>query len=146
MARLKVLAIAVATCRLGYVYLHGGELVEWKMSRTAHRSPEKARAYTKRLIERLAPDVVITEKIAKRSRKGEHAKRIIAAITRIAEKANCLISWCRASSTLRTSMRKLGCTRSAFQTFRVTSRVNRVSGNQSPSPPSTSKRCLWHWR
>lgn len=90
MARLKVLAIAVGTGRLGYVFLHDGELVEWRMSKKANKSPEQARSYTKSLIERFKPDVVITEKVAKRSRKGEHAKRIIAAITRVAEKAKLL--------------------------------------------------------
>ncbi|MEZ5812480.1 MAG: hypothetical protein R3D45_13795 [Rhizobiaceae bacterium] len=87
MARLKVLAIAVATGRLGYVFLQGGELMEWKMSRRANRSEEAARSYVKRLIERLEPNVVATEKVGKHSRKGDHTKRIIAAVARVAEQS-----------------------------------------------------------
>ena len=85
MARLRVLAIAVATGRVGYVFLVGGSLMEWKLSKKASRSPEEARKHATTWIKFFKPDVVVTEKITKHSRKGEHARGLIAAIAKVAE-------------------------------------------------------------
>ncbi|MDA4845245.1 hypothetical protein OOZ53_07785 [Hoeflea sp. E7-10] len=57
------------------------------MSKKAWRTVAGAEDYVKQLIAFFKPDVVVTEKIAKESGKGDHAKRIIAAIARVAEKA-----------------------------------------------------------
>lgn len=85
MARLKVLAIAVATGRIGYVFFDGGILMDWKMSKKASKSPEEARTYATKLIAFFKPDVVVTEKIAKHSRKGDHAKDLTGIIANVAE-------------------------------------------------------------
>ncbi len=87
MARLKVLAISVATGRIGYAFLVGGRPKDWKMSRKAWRAVSDAEHYVQRLIALFKPDVVVTEKIEKNSRKGSHAKSIVTAIARLAEKA-----------------------------------------------------------
>ncbi len=85
MARLKVLVIAAATGRIGYVYLIGGKLKHWTMSVKASKSPELAAKQTTLWIEELEPDVVITEKIGKHSHKGKLTKQLIATITKVAE-------------------------------------------------------------
>jgi len=90
MGRPKVLAAAVGTGRIGYVFLVDGQLVYWKMSRKANRSPEAARSHTDRLIASFEPDIVVTEELDNRSRKGEHARSIIAAIAATAEGAELL--------------------------------------------------------
>ncbi len=87
MARLRVLAIAVATGRVGYVFFHGKQLTDWKMSRKANRSADAARSYAEQLIAYFRPDVVVTEKVANHSRKGTHAKDITAAIGCVATRA-----------------------------------------------------------
>ncbi|MCB9947262.1 MAG: hypothetical protein H6842_05455 [Rhodospirillaceae bacterium] len=84
MERLKVLAIAVATGRVGYVFLIGGNLKDWGMSRKASRSSTLAAGQTQKWIDDLRPDVVVTEKLDG-SRKGEKSQGLIAAIARVAE-------------------------------------------------------------
>ncbi|MCP4184138.1 MAG: hypothetical protein GY761_12610 [Hyphomicrobiales bacterium] len=85
MARLKVLAIAVATGRIGYVFFDGDVLKDWKLSKKASKSPTEAKTYVTKLIAFFKPDVVVTERIDKNSRKGDHAKRIITTIAKVAE-------------------------------------------------------------
>lgn len=84
MARLKVLAIAVATGRVGYVYLIGNKLRDWGMSRKASRSTAEAAAQAQTWINELKPDVVVTEKLHRHSRKGSKTRDLIAAIARVA--------------------------------------------------------------
>ena len=90
MARLRVLAIAVASGRVGYVYLFDGQLQYWAYSKKASKSPDQARKQVKSWIALFKPDVVVTEKVPENSPKGEHAKGIIAALSRVAEDANLL--------------------------------------------------------
>ncbi len=85
MARLKVLAIAAATGRIGCVFLIGGKLKHWAMSVKASKSPEMAANQTTKWIDEFEPEVVITEKITKRSHKGKLTKQLIAAIAKVAE-------------------------------------------------------------
>ncbi len=85
MARLRVLAIAVATGRVGYALLVGDSLEDWKLSKKASRSPKEASKHVTAWIEFFKPDVVVTEKINEHSRKGHHAKKLIAAIAGVAE-------------------------------------------------------------
>ena len=74
MAATRVLAIAVATGRVGYVFLAGRRLRDWGLSRKASSSPELAAAQARRWIEALEPDVVVTETVAAGSRKGEKTR------------------------------------------------------------------------
>lgn len=85
--RLKVLAIAVATGRIGYVFMIGGELRDWGISRKASKSPDLAAKQAKSWIAHLKPDVVVTEKTDDSSRKGEKTKLLINAITNVTAEA-----------------------------------------------------------
>ena len=84
MARLRVLAIAVATGRIGYVFLNGGKLRDWGLSRKASKSPVLAAGQAQKWINELKPDVVVTEKLDG-SRKGRKSRDLIGAIARVAE-------------------------------------------------------------
>ena len=77
MAALRVLAIAVAKGRAGYVYLVDGELQDWNISLKAVKSANNLAEWVQRLINELKPDVVVTEKITKDCRKGRKTKRLI---------------------------------------------------------------------
>jgi hypothetical protein len=90
MKRLKVLAIAVATGRIGYVYVIGDKLRDWGLSRRASKSPALAAAQAKKWIDELKPDVVVTEKVPKTSTKGAKTKSLIEAVARVASNANLL--------------------------------------------------------
>ena len=85
MARLRVLAIAAATGRIGYVFFIGDTLKQWALSVKASTSPELAAKQGAQWIDKLKPDVVITEKIGVLSRKGLLTKQLIAAIATVAE-------------------------------------------------------------
>ena len=85
MARLKVLAIAAATGRIGYVFFVGDKLKDWAMSVKASKSPKLAKEKAEQWIEDLEPDVVVTEKVGKHSSKGILTKQLIDAIRNVAE-------------------------------------------------------------
>lgn len=85
MRRLKVLAVAAGSGRVGYVLLVGGELRYWQLSQAAARSPADATRYARNWIEEMRPQAVVTERIAEGCRKGERAKAVIKAIARTAE-------------------------------------------------------------
>ncbi len=84
MAVLRILAIAAATGRVGYVYLVGGKLKDWRISRKAARSPVDAAEQAQRWINRLKPEVVVTEKTETAAKKSTKTKEIIHAIARTA--------------------------------------------------------------
>jgi LmbE family N-acetylglucosaminyl deacetylase len=84
---LRLLAVAAATGRVAYVYLIGDRLMDWRISDRASESPEEATAHAKRWIETLQPDVVVTEDLTIAKRKGQNAKRLIEAVTDVADEA-----------------------------------------------------------
>lgn len=84
MAGLKVLAIAVAKGRAGYVFLSSGELLDWNLSVKAVKSANDVVGWAQGLISDLKPDVVVTEKITENCRKGRKAKGLIMAVVEIA--------------------------------------------------------------
>jgi tRNA U34 5-methylaminomethyl-2-thiouridine-forming methyltransferase MnmC len=86
----RVLAIAVATGRIGYVYLIGDRLKDWGLSRKASKTPALAAAQTERWITELEPDVVVTEIIPKTSTKSFKTRALITAIQTAAAKATLL--------------------------------------------------------
>ncbi|MCE8540134.1 hypothetical protein KBY27_21945 [Ruegeria pomeroyi] len=85
MAGLRMLSVAAASGRVGYVYLVGGRLKDWRMSGKAAESPSAAAEQTQKWINRLKPEVVVTEKPEEAAKKGEKTKEIIGAIARTAE-------------------------------------------------------------
>lgn len=86
-APLRMLAVAAATGRIGYVFLVGGTLRLFELSVSASRSPHHAVQKMQEWIEYLEPDVIITEKITQRSRKSDDSHHLIEAITAIADDA-----------------------------------------------------------
>ena len=89
-AKVKVLAVAAATGRIGYVFLVDGELRDWQLSKKAATSVELASAYADNWITTLHPDVVVTEDIRKRSSKGRKTRALIASVSEITTK-RCLL-------------------------------------------------------
>lgn len=84
MTALRVLAIAVASGRIGCVFLIDDQLMDWRMSRVAAKSPSNAVGVVQQWIIDLKPDVVVTEKLLASIKKGERTREIISAITGIA--------------------------------------------------------------
>lgn len=86
----RVLAISVASGRVGHVLVVANDITDLGMSRKASTGPDTARAYAAKQIEKLRPDVVITEKLRATSRKGHRTRAVIAAIRSVAEVAEVL--------------------------------------------------------
>ena len=84
MAALRVLAIAVAKGRAGYVYMSGDEPLDWGISVKASKSANNLVDWMQSLIIDLRPDIVVTEKITKDCRKGRKTRRLIAAAAELA--------------------------------------------------------------
>ncbi|RXV64722.1 hypothetical protein C6W92_06610 [Roseovarius sp. A46] len=80
--------MAAASGRVAHVLLKMGTVVDLGMSRKASSGPPEAQAYAAQQIESLRPDLVITEKVLSRSKKGPKTREIIAAITSVANVAD----------------------------------------------------------
>ena len=78
----NTLAFAVASGRIGYVYLCDGEVRDWGTSSVSARSPEKAQAYVKKIIGTYCAQLIVTERLTLQTRKGRHTRRIIEEIER----------------------------------------------------------------
>lgn len=83
----RVLGIAVASGRVGFVLMFRGRPCQWGLSRTAAQSVTDARRIAGQWIARFRPDVVVTEKTTVRCRKGKKTKEIIEEIAAIAAEA-----------------------------------------------------------
>ena len=84
------MAIAVATGRIGYVYLISDRLRDWGLSRKASINPTLAAAQTEKWIVDLNPDVLVTEKVSKISTKSFKTRSLIESVQRVAANANLL--------------------------------------------------------
>ena len=82
--------MAVATGRIGYVYLVGDQLKDWGLSRKASRSSKLAAAQAERWTGDLNPDIVVTEKVSLQSTKSAKTRSLIAAIQVVTAQANVL--------------------------------------------------------
>lgn len=80
--------MAAASGRVGHVLLKAGKVADLGMSRKASSGAAAARAYAAQRIENLRPDVIVTEKVPNRSRKGPKTRGIIAAIASVADVAD----------------------------------------------------------
>ena len=80
----RVLAIAVATGRIGYVFLVDGALRDWRLSKKAARNMELAERQTNAWISVLNPHVVVTEAVSRQSIKSEKTRQLIDAVSSIA--------------------------------------------------------------
>src|SRR6056297_3139335 len=84
MAALKVLSVAVASGRAGYVYLVGGQLCDWGITVKAVKDATELAGFLQGLINDLMPDVLATEKCDDYCRKGKRSRTLIRAITETA--------------------------------------------------------------
>lgn len=84
MAALKVLSIAVASGRAGYVFLDGTQLLDWGITVKAVKEPTELIAFVQELINTLQPDVVVTERCDETSKKGKRAQKLITSVTELA--------------------------------------------------------------
>ena len=86
----RVLTIAAASGRVGYVFLENMSVLTWGLSRKASRGEAEAAACAAAWIEQLRPDVVVTERVLPRSRKAPLTRAVIGAIATVAERADLL--------------------------------------------------------
>lgn len=84
MAR-RLLAIAASTGRVGYVFIVGKHLTDWRVSEKASKTSKTAASETQKWINELQPDVVVTEKVGRRAKKDGKTLEINAAMARTAE-------------------------------------------------------------
>lgn len=84
MAALRVLSVAVASGRAGYVFLEGTQLLDWGITVKATKKSTELVAFVQELINSLKPDVVVTEQCDTECRKGKTAKKLIHAISELA--------------------------------------------------------------
>ena len=89
MAR-RLLAIAVASGRAGYVFLIGNTLAAWHISEQATKSAEHAADWVRHLIADFKPDVVVTEKTNAAKKKGDRTKELIDVMAAVAADAELL--------------------------------------------------------
>ena len=78
--RKRLLAVAVASGKVAYVFLIDGKLKDWHCSRAASLSPPKGRSLLRRAVARLEPDLVVTEDPFKPTRKYGGSKEILHAL------------------------------------------------------------------
>ncbi|HHG90306.1 MAG TPA: hypothetical protein ENJ90_07520 [Devosia sp.] len=81
----RILGVAVASGRVGYVLLAGSTLKDWHVSYTASKSPAKAAELAQKWINQLEPDILVSEKVENAAKKSKRTKEIISAIARTAE-------------------------------------------------------------
>ena len=84
MATLRVLAIAVASGRAGYVFVQGSQLLDWGITVKAVKTGTELVGFVQNLINELKPDVVVTENCGVGCRKGRRTKELIGSIAAIA--------------------------------------------------------------
>ena len=84
MAALKVLSVAVASGRAGYVFLDGTQMLDWGITVKATATATELVAFVQELINTLRPDVVVTERCDGDCKKGAAAKRLIASVAELA--------------------------------------------------------------
>ena len=66
----KSMAIAVASNKIGYVFMMDGEVKDWGLSSTAAKSPEAAVAKVKYWLDFYQPNLIVTEKLSPHTRKS----------------------------------------------------------------------------
>lgn len=90
MATTRLLAIAVASGRVGSVFMIGDTLTYWQVSVKAAESPAEAAAHAQTLINGFWPDVIVTEEPNAVRHKGAETLALIAAMAQVAEDCDLL--------------------------------------------------------
>jgi hypothetical protein len=78
--RARVLAVAVAYGKLGYVLLIDGVLKDWHCSREASLEATRGRSFLRKVIARLEPDLVVIEDPHGRTRKFGTSREVLLAL------------------------------------------------------------------
>ena len=78
--RKRVLAVAVASGKVAYIFLIDGELKDWHCSRAASLSAPNGRSLLRRAVARFEPDLVATEDPFKPTRKSGNSLEILNAL------------------------------------------------------------------
>ena len=78
----KVLSIAVASGKMGYVFMINGKLMDWGLSVNAVKTPGLAKCKAEEWISFYQPDIVLTEQVAKYSRKSRRTHKLVEAVSR----------------------------------------------------------------
>ena len=86
MAVTSILAVAVASGRVGYVFFYNGTLYDWGITVKASRSTDDLVSYLQALINRLEPAVVVTERCDDSCRKGARTRKFIQSLSEIASR------------------------------------------------------------
>lgn len=73
----RVLSVAVATGRIGYVFLVDKKLCDWRLSKKAAKSVELAKRQAQVWIEKLGPHVVVIEDVSEHSTKSRKTRQLI---------------------------------------------------------------------
>lgn len=84
MAALSVLAIAVASSKVGFVFLQNGHLQDWGISVKAAKSGNELVGFVQELINEWRPDVFVTEDCSGLCKKGAKSKRLIKSLAELA--------------------------------------------------------------
>lgn len=82
----RVLAIAVASRRAGYVLLQDGQLRDWGIVSNATKSRREFMRFVQELIDDLRPEAVVTEKTGTGCRKGKRNQALIDCIAALASR------------------------------------------------------------
>ena len=85
MARLKTLAISIASGRVGYALFDGNELIDWGIASRATKTSTVLVGFVQELINQLKPDVSVSLKPDTESRKGTRTRKLIQAVADLAE-------------------------------------------------------------
>ncbi len=83
-----MLGIAASHGKIGFAYLVDGELLDWGLSAKASRSFEGAFKRVTAWTVYYHPDVVVTEQVDPKGRKGAHTRTLIRAAESAANNAN----------------------------------------------------------
>lgn len=84
MAALRLLVVTAATGRIGYVFFIGHQLVDFDLSRKGFKDTTEAAAVFQEWILDFKPNVVVTERLSEKSKKGQRAREIIETFAQIA--------------------------------------------------------------
>ena len=87
----NVLVIAAASTKLGHIFLIDGTPVDWGVSKESSNSPKQAYQYTKKKIAYYQPDLLITELVTDKSKKGQYSRSLINMIAKAAQDAD--VQW-----------------------------------------------------
>lgn len=73
----NVLALSAASIKVGHVFLIDGTPYDWGSSRDASDSPKQAYEYASKKIKYYRPEMLVTELVTDKSKKGQYTRSLI---------------------------------------------------------------------